>query len=84
MGDFSDFQRGQIVGVYLAGVPVNKTDTLLGVSRAAISNVMMAYTNGKTSSAKRYSGQKPKNLSERDRHTLERTVSENHRLLQQR
>jgi len=85
MGDFSDFQRGQIVGAYLTGASLNKTATLLGVSRAAISKVMMAYTNhGKTSSAKKYSGQKPKKLSERDCHTLKRTVSENHRLLQQR
>jgi hypothetical protein len=58
----SDFQKGQIVGAYLAGAPVNKTATLLGASRAAVLKVMMAYTNdGKTSSAKRYSGQKPKN-----------------------
>jgi predicted transcriptional regulator len=62
MGDLSDFQRGQIVGAYLAGAPVNKTATLLGVSRAAVSEVLMAYTNhGKTSSSKRNSGQKPKN-----------------------
>jgi predicted transcriptional regulator len=55
----SEFQRGQIVGAYLAGAHVNKMATLLGVSRAA---VMMAYTNhGKISSAKRNSGQKPKN-----------------------
>ena len=29
MGDFSDFQRGQIVGVRLAGVSVTKPATLL-------------------------------------------------------
>jgi len=79
------FQRQEIVGGYLAGAPVNKTATLLGVSRAAVFKVMLACTNhGKTSSAKTYSGQKPKKLSERDRHTLKRTLSKNHRLLQQR
>jgi len=62
MGDLSDFQRGQIVGAYLAGAPMNKSATLLGVSRAAFSKVMMAYTShGKTSSGKRNRGQKPKN-----------------------
>jgi hypothetical protein len=40
----------QIVGARLAGVSVTKTATLLGVSRAAVSKTMMAYTNnGKTS-----------------------------------
>jgi len=35
--------------------------TLLGVSRAAVSKVMMTYKiHGRTSSAKRKSGQKPK------------------------
>jgi len=32
MGNLSDFQRGQIVGVSLAGASVTKTDTLLGAS----------------------------------------------------
>jgi hypothetical protein len=40
---------------------------------------MTAYKNhGKTSSAKRNSGRKPK-LRERDRHKLKRIVFENHR-----
>jgi hypothetical protein len=39
MGDFSDFHRGQIVGVHLAGASVTKMATLLGVSRAAVSRV---------------------------------------------
>jgi predicted transcriptional regulator len=56
----------------------NINSHLLGVSRAAVSKVMTAYTNHrKTSSAERSSGQKPK-LIERDLHTL-RIVSENHR-----
>jgi len=51
-----------------------KEATLVGISRAAVSKVMMAYTNHReTSSAKRNSGQKPK-LSERDCCTLKRTV----------
>jgi hypothetical protein len=54
MGDFSDFERGQIVGARLAGASVIKTVTLLGVSRATVSEVMLAYTNhGKTTSTKR-------------------------------
>ena len=53
----SDFQRGQIVGVHLAGVSLTKMATLLDVSRAAIPKVMMAYTNHmKTPSAGRNSG----------------------------
>jgi transposase len=75
----SDFQRGRIVDERLAGESVTRMVTLLGVSRAAFSSVMTAYTNhGKTSSAERNSGRKSK-LSERDRHTLKRTVSKNHR-----
>jgi predicted transcriptional regulator len=58
MGDLSDFERGQIVCARFAGASVTKTATLLGVSRATISKVMSAYTNhGKTTSAKRNSGQ---------------------------
>ena len=34
MGGLSDFQRGQIVGVCLAGASVTKMTTVLGVSRA--------------------------------------------------
>jgi len=79
-----DFQRGQIVGKHLGGASATKTVTLLGVSRAAVSKVMMAYTNhGKTSAAKRNGGRKPK-LSERDCCTLKRTVLKITELLQQR
>jgi hypothetical protein len=57
MGDLSDFRRGQIVGARLAGACVTKMATLLGVFRAAVFKVVMAYTNhGKTSSANRNSG----------------------------
>ena len=57
MGDFSDFQIGHIVGACLPGASATKTVTLLGVSRAAVSKVMLPYRNhGRTSSAKRNSG----------------------------
>jgi len=46
VGDSSDFQRGQIVGVCLAGASVTKTATLLGVSRAAVYKVMTTYITG--------------------------------------
>jgi hypothetical protein len=51
MGDLSDFQRG-LVGALSAGASVNKNTTSLGVFRAAVSKVMMPYTNhGKTRSS---------------------------------
>jgi hypothetical protein len=78
MEDLSDFQRGQIVGVCLAGACVTKMVTLLGVSRAAVYKVMMTYTHHGRTSVKRNSGQKPK-LNERDCRTLKRIVSINHR-----
>jgi predicted transcriptional regulator len=37
MGDLSDFRIGQIVGANLAGASINKTATLLGLSRAMVS-----------------------------------------------
>jgi hypothetical protein len=73
------FQRGQTVGVHFAVASVTKMATVLGVPRAPVSKVLMTYTNhGKTSSAKRISGQKLK-LSERDHQTLKRIESINHR-----
>jgi hypothetical protein len=49
------------------------------VSRAALSKVITEYINhGKTSSAKRNRGQKPR-LSESDCHTMKRNVSKYHR-----
>jgi predicted transcriptional regulator len=57
MGDLSDFERGHIIGARLAVASVAKTATLLGLSRATVSEVMSAYTNhGKTTSAKKNSG----------------------------
>ena len=54
---------------------MTKTATSLGVSTAAVSKVMMAYTNqGTTSSAKKNCGRKPQ-LSERDCQTLMMKVS---------
>ena len=78
MGDLSDFQRGQTVGARLVGTSVIKTDTSYGVSRAAVSKVMTAYTNhGKTLSAERNNGRKTK-LRERDGRSLKRIVCKNH------
>jgi hypothetical protein len=75
----SDIQRRQIVGVRLAGASATKKATLLGVTRAAVPKGMMTYTDhGMTSSAERNSGRQPKQ-SGRDRCTLKRTVSKNHR-----
>jgi transposase len=56
MGDLCDFERGQIVGSCSAGAPMIKTATLLGVSRATVSRVILAYTNRGKTSAKRNSG----------------------------
>ena len=75
----SHFRTQSFVCARLAGASVSKTATLLGVLRAAFPKVVTAYTDrGKTSSAKRHSGRKPK-LSERHRLTLKRIVSENDR-----
>jgi hypothetical protein len=70
-GASSDFERGLIIGVHLAGASGTKPATLLGVSTVTISMVMSPYTmhHGKTTSVKRNSGQKS-TVTERDRHTL--------------
>jgi transposase len=78
-GDLSDFERGQIVCARLDGASLTKIATLLGVPKATVSKVMSAYTNhGKTTPAKRNSGRNSA-LTERDRRTLRRTGSKNHR-----
>jgi transposase len=77
--DLSNFERGQIIGARLSGASVNKTVTLLGVSRATVSKVMSAYTNHRmTTPAKKNSGRKT-TLTVRDRHTVRRIVSKNYR-----
>jgi hypothetical protein len=45
MGDLSDFERGQIIVACLAGASVTKTAALSGVLRAAVSKVVLVYTN---------------------------------------
>ena len=45
MGDLSYFQTRQILGACLAEASITKTVTFLGVSRAAVSEAMTAYTN---------------------------------------
>jgi hypothetical protein len=37
MGDFSEFERGQVADKSLSGASVIKTATLVGVSRATVS-----------------------------------------------
>jgi transposase len=79
MGDLSDFERGQIVGAHLAGACVTEVATLLGLSGATVSKVMLSYTNhGKSTSTKRNSERKS-TVTERDRCSLKRIVSRNHR-----
>jgi predicted transcriptional regulator len=79
MGNLSNFEILQIVGARLAGAFVIKTATLLGVSRATVSKVLSAYMDHvKRISAKRDSERKS-TLTERDRRTLRRIVSKNHR-----
>jgi len=57
----SDFQRGQVVGVHLAGASLTKTTTLLDASRASVLRVRTACRNhGKTLSAEKNSGRKTK------------------------
>ena len=70
--------KEDIVGARLAGASLTKMATLLSVARAAVSKVMIHTNHGRTSSAKRNSGQKRK-LSERDCCTLKRIVSINRR-----
>jgi predicted transcriptional regulator len=63
-----------MVGERLAGASVTKTATLLGVSRATVSNaVSVAHTNRGKTSLKRNSGGKP-TMTERNRHTLRRIL----------
>jgi transposase len=79
MRDLYNFERGQIIGVHLAGASVTRIATLLGVLIATVPKVMSAYTNhGKTTSTKRNSGRKS-TLKERDCHMLRRIVLKNHR-----
>ena len=78
-GRLTDFQKGQIVCVRLAGASLPKMATSWDVSRVAVSKAMTAYTNRrKTSSTKRNSDWNPK-INARDCHTLKKIVSKNHR-----
>ena len=50
MADLSDFKRGQIVGVRIAGTSVTKTVELFDVARSTVSKIMTAFEKeGKTS-----------------------------------
>lgn len=66
MGDFSDFERRHIIDMHLAGGPLRKIATVLGVLRVTVSKVLSAYRNlGKRPSAKKNVGQTSL-LTERD------------------
>jgi hypothetical protein len=56
---------------------MTKAATLLGVLRATVPKVVLAYTNHGKTSAKRNSGQKS-TLTERDCCTLRRIILKNH------
>lgn len=43
MTDVSDFQRGQIVNIRMAGASETKTDQMLGISRNTIGKVMRIF-----------------------------------------
>jgi hypothetical protein len=79
MGDLSNFERGQIIGVCLAGASVTKTATLLGVSRVKVSKVMLAYMNHWRATSVKRNSSRNSTLAERDRHTMRRIVLKNHR-----
>ena len=78
-GRLVNFQSRQTVGERLAAASVTKMATLLGISRASVSEVMTATTyHGTTSSAKKNNARKPK-LSDRDCRALKRIVSKYHK-----
>jgi hypothetical protein len=67
MGVLPHSETGQMVGICLAGASVPKTATLLGVLKATLSKVLLAFMNhGKTTLAKTNSGQKS-TMTERER-----------------
>jgi hypothetical protein len=47
MEDLTNYQRGQIVGARLTGVPLTKTATLSGVSKAADAKVNSLNANSR-------------------------------------
>jgi plasmid maintenance system antidote protein VapI len=63
MGNLSNFERGEIVDARLAEASLNKSATLLGVSRATLSEVMSTYV--KTTSVTKDSERKS-TMRERD------------------
>ena len=79
MADLSEFKKGQIFGVPMAGASVTKTAELFRVIRSTISKVMTAFEKeGKTSHWSKNSGRKLK-LSDKGRQTLKRIVRKDHK-----
>ena len=80
MADLSDFKRGQVVGVRMAGACVTKTAELNYCSKeySLESNDSIWERRKKPFSLKKNSGRKRK-LSDRDRQTLTRIVKKDHK-----
>jgi hypothetical protein len=72
MGEFSEFERGQIVGACLAEASMTHTVTLLGVSKGYVGT----HESWEDKSAKRNSGRES-TMAERDRRALRIIVSKN-------
>jgi len=77
MGDFSDFQRGQIVGAFSWSI-CNQNGHFVRCIQGSSFQGYDDTHHGRTSPAKRNSGRKPR-LGERDHCTLKRTVAVNNR-----
>jgi hypothetical protein len=75
MRELSDFERGQTIGVRLAGASVT-IHIIMFIESDSL--VMSAYTNHGKTSVKQNSGQKL-TFTETDHCTLRRTVSQNHK-----
>lgn len=74
----TDFQRGRIVGAREAGLSIDGTCKLVGVSKTTVCRIMADYQEGKTTPGKS-SGRKPK-LDNRQQRSLQRIVRADRRI----